>query len=133
MTGTRRAAEILGQFWYGHCCRLIDAKWIHGIHVRREYQVRCRRLQPSFVDLQRARVIVEVFTVSKLSRIDENTDNDAFGVFARKFHERDVTRMQVPHRWDQRHMLILLTPLGNPFGEFLLTVYDPHGLSRPGS
>jgi hypothetical protein len=45
-------------------------------------------------------------------------------VFARQFDQREVACVQAAHGRNERDMLIIVTPLGDVIGKFLLAVYD---------
>ena len=52
----------------------------------------------ALVALECARIVVKVFAFTKLRGINEDADNDAFGMLARQIHERNMPSVYVAHR-----------------------------------
>ena len=80
------------------------------------------------VPFQRTRVVFEILAVPKLRWIDEYADDNPLCVFASETNKRYVTRMQITHRRDERHMFVMEPPLGEMLGEILFIVNNYHDL-----
>jgi len=57
------------------------------------------------------RVSLEIFPFAKLSRIDENRDDDSFRMLTSQFDQTQVAFMQIPHRRHECNVIARATPV----------------------
>ena len=72
--------------------------------------------------LQRTRIFVEIFALTKLQAVDENTDYNAVRPFFRLTHKREMSFMQIAHGRHKCHLSRIFTPRA----QFSNGMYDLH-------
>ena len=71
---------------------------IHHPYRRRKQQVGAFGRKHRGIAFQRARIIVEILSRTKLQRIDEDTGHHPVGDLVRGFDQRQVPGVQIAHR-----------------------------------
>ena len=102
------------------------AKWINSFICRYKQHVGADLLEATGVTLERAWIVIEVFFVPELRRIDVNGDNNTFRVPACLLDETDVAGVQVTQRWHQCNVLVVMTPFLDVLLHFFFTARYLH-------
>jgi hypothetical protein len=98
MSGTKLAAQDVGNFRHFDARRAIRAVRIDLRDLRHEHEIAPRGLEHRRVLSRRARIVREILVGPELHRVHEDARDETLAVPLRGLDETDVPGMQVAHR-----------------------------------
>jgi hypothetical protein len=107
---TDKVAWPAGAAQYARQAGHLDARllrlrlWVHDPDTRREQQIGALFLEHLGIARQRARIAVEVFTGTKLQRVDEDTHHHPVGQLAGDLDQRQMAGVQIAHGRHEGHI-----------------------------